>query len=319
MLNLIPSGPPGIPASRLRERLEEEGFGVTKRTVERDLNLLSAAVPLACNDRSAPFGWYFPKEVDFGLAEPDLADALSLHMTEDFLRQSLPPAFLANLETKFRRARDRLKANPKAPQSRWRSKVRNILPTLHTLPPKLDPEVLREVQNALLNERCIEADYQPIDRTETIRLLIHPLGLIQRGHVTYLIGTAFDYDDIRQYALHRMARAEPTASKRRLPKGFTLDRYLASGAMGFGHPKPIQLEATIVPALASHLTETPLGKDQALDPVGDNFRLRVTIDDTWQLQWWILSQGPQITIESPTELRHRIASSLREAAANYAD
>lgn len=35
---------------------------------------------------------------------------------------------------------------------------------------------------------------------------LHPLALVVRGPVTYLVATASDYPDVRLYALHRIQR-----------------------------------------------------------------------------------------------------------------
>jgi len=49
----------------------------------------------------------------------------------------------------------------------------------------------------------------------------------------------------------------------------------------------------------------------------DVYLLTATIKDSWMLQFWILSQGAEITVLQPKELRARIRDSLRAALSSY--
>lgn len=54
MLKRLPNRAPGITARELAEGLHENGFEVTKRTIERDLVDLSGQFGIACNDTQKP-------------------------------------------------------------------------------------------------------------------------------------------------------------------------------------------------------------------------------------------------------------------------
>ncbi|MNL83050.1 hypothetical protein D3C87_2105970 [compost metagenome] len=54
-----------------------------------------------------------------------------------------------------------------------------------------------------------------------------------------------------------------------------------------------------------------------LEKLPEGYRLRATISDTWQLQWWILSQGDALIIEAPQSLRQQIAEKLKQASTQY--
>jgi predicted DNA-binding transcriptional regulator YafY len=320
MVQKIPRRPPGITAGELCAFLEELGYPVTKRTVERDLLMLSeSGLKLACNDKSPPFGWYFPPHVEASFGDIDLPEALSLRMAEETLRPLLPPAFLEALEGRFDKARKRLDYNPQSAQARWRTKVARVEPMLSLRPPRIDGETLRTVQLAVLNERQLNVRYKSHARRHTVDLTLHPLGLVHRGPVAYLIATAFDYTDPRPYALHRMHAVEALPAGRRAPKGFRLDRYIGQERMGFGEAGPIALEAILSDDLATYLEETPLSKDQRIERTEAANTLRATVRHTWQLHMWILSQGAGLTVRKPAELRQSIAATLRDAVRNYAN
>ncbi|MDO9014231.1 MAG: WYL domain-containing protein, partial [Polynucleobacter sp.] len=102
-----------------------------------------------------------------------------------------------------------------------------------------------------------------------------------------------------------------------IPDGFSAESYAASGAMEFGGGEPIELEALVSVELATLLKESPLNATQQLLSDDTGFRLKVAINDSWQLQWWILSQGAQINVIAPGMLRSRVQSVLRDTLIQY--
>jgi len=63
MLKLLPTRPPGITARQITQQLNDEDFDVSKRQIERDLDLLSQSFALVCNDKGKPYGWHWMEGV----------------------------------------------------------------------------------------------------------------------------------------------------------------------------------------------------------------------------------------------------------------
>ena len=103
LLKLIPRHRPGFTPRGLRESLAAAGHDVTKRTVERDLRELSIVFPLECNDSSIPHGWHWRADAAFDIPGIALAEAVSLGLLEDLLRQ-LPEDCLRIISTKAARS-----------------------------------------------------------------------------------------------------------------------------------------------------------------------------------------------------------------------
>ena len=102
------------------------------------------------------------------------------------------------------------------------------------------------------------------------------------------------------------------------PRGFTLKDYLRTGALQFGSGELIKLKARVSMQLAGYLAETWLSADQTMTSKGDVVTLSATVQNTWQLHFWILSQGAKITVLQPKSLRESIRTALTDAVANYA-
>ena len=147
LLKLLPARGPGKTVRELTEALVGRDFPVTRRTIERDLQLLSGVFPLVCNDKGTPQGWHWHPGHEPALPELSLADAVSMQTIETLLRPLLPKAVTDALEGRFGHARRRLQTEGGA---RWRERLRYVAPALPVHPPVIAAGVLEAVQEAVL-------------------------------------------------------------------------------------------------------------------------------------------------------------------------
>ncbi len=315
--NHLPKRKPGRTSREIRDRLETAGHNVSKRTVERDLDELSRIFPILRNDISIPFGWHWIKGANFDILGMDLSEAVSLGLMEDVLRQIMPPAFLSALEGKFSMAREKLAALPKIPHARWADLVRYVPPGLPFIPPTMAAGVLPTIQEALIQQRQLAVVYQSASAETGKELMLHPLSLIQQGARSYLVATTFGYEKPLLYAIQRFASATVIDEPAKRPKGFCLDTYLASGAAQFSTGKSITFKARITDELVLLLNETPISKDQKITTRSGVHTLTATMQESWQLDFWIRSQGAAITVVKPVALRKHIIASLETTLGNY--
>lgn len=318
LLKQLPSHGVGKTAYELTIVLNDAGYDISKRQVERDLNELMEAFPLDRDDNSFPQVWKWLKGASVALPTMTISEALSLRLVEGTIKPLLPVSMLDGLETRFRQAEKQLAALSKENrQAKWANKVRTASPTLPLIPPAIDAAVLATVQEALFADEQVDVDYRAMYDDESKIRRLHPLAMVNRGAVTYLIATAFEIDDVRSYALHRIHKASRTHEAAKRPTDFDLDEYIQAGGLEFGNGKTIRLNAWISPYLSKILEETPLSEDQRLQIDDDKIKLTATVVDSWQLTWWIMSYGSNIEVTAPVALRKKIGKLLSEAAALY--
>jgi len=317
LLKLIPSRGAGKSAKELTESLNNEGFVVTKRQVTRDLNQLQESFALDCNDKSIPYGWRWVDGASIDLPGLSLADSLSIVMIEETVRPLLPNSVVKAIEPRLQQARQKLNNHRNTALAKWADKARTISPSIPLIAPTIDQDTLDNVQTALLREKQLEVEYTSMGSTESKQLQLNPLALVQRGSITYLIATAYKYDDIRIYAVHRMSHTVITDDKANNIINFNIDNYIKSGYMEFGSGKEIKLECTVNKWLKQILEETALSEDQTITTDGELFTIKATQIDSWQLRWWIMSQGNNIKIIKPISLRNTIKKTLTEALEQY--
>lgn len=310
MLRRIPQHPRQITARELTERLESEGFEVSKRTVERDLLSLSGIFPLISNERSRPYGWSWNKDAEaFALPAMSPLQALTLALAHDHLATLLPASLLETLAPYFKCADGVLSSGDGVKKlASWRKKVAIVPPNQPLIPPDYPEEIIEAIHTALLAEQQLEISYTSREQGETRTYPVHPLGIVQRGAVTYLVATLYDYTDIRLLAVHRIQSAQILDQPAKTPKKFELVKYIRQGAFGFEESGEIKLVARFTIPAAEHLRETPLSLDQQIEPDQPGWvRLQATVPGTAQLRWWLLGFGDQVEVLEPSSLRGEFA------------
>ena len=313
LLKELPRSPQKITALDLTQRIGREGFPVDKRTIERDLQQLSRIFPIIVDDRSKPYGWSWSKDTR-GVTIPGLTltQALAFSMIKRFLSSLLPGSLLDELNPSFQDAEARLSELPKERgKPSWTDKIRMVPPTQPLIPAHNAADIQHTVYEALLQGQQVRVMYDKRGADAPAEFTVHPLGLVQRGPVMYLVCTLFHYQDVLLLALHRILSAVVLEAQVVYPPGFTLDDYVDSGALHFGQGRKVRLSARFKAEAAEHLYETPLAIDHKLEPEeGGWVRVSATVQDTPQLVWWLLGFGDQVEVLAPAALRKAIAGNV---------
>lgn len=310
-------------ASEITTKLNEKGYTVSVRTVQRDLQELSEIFDIEVNNKNPrDYGWRWRKGADLNIPGMSVSEALAMRLVETHMKQLLPAAMLDGLQGVFQLAQaklDKAETINRNHTKDWLSKVRVIPPSQPMLPPLVDHEIQSDIYQALLDSKQINASYQPINNSQPKEYNMHPLGLIMRGAVSYLVASAWDYTEVQLYALHRFSKVEILKDSVKAPEGFNLDASIASGLGEFSNQgATIELVLRCAKWVAAYLAETPLSSDQIIEPEANGwFRLTATVNDTWQLHWWLMGQGAGVEVCAPVELRKKITSALLEAVHVY--
>lgn len=317
LLREIPREPQFISTQVLLDRLIDAGHGVSLRTVQRDLQALSAYFPLVQNKPQGRgktgLGWAFAassQSISFPVMGS--AAALTLMLASQHLSNLLPPQVMEHLRPFVQEAESLLDSQQQGKYRNWFDKVR-MAPSSPLLPPQVAPDSLARIYQALLDGRQLHATYngQP-------ERIIHPYGLVQQGSVLYLICRFYDYDDVRITALHRYREVELLDEPVREFAEFRIDEYLEQGVMQWSPGGKIQLELQLTPWLGKHLEESPLSYQQYLKEQPDgSFRFKANLLDSIQLRRWLLSYCTDLEVIRPIELRGWLSQELQMAAAKY--
>lgn len=307
-----------ITTKLLKERLSRSGYGISERTIQRDLVSLSTKLPLTCDESSKPYAWCWMLNAPaFQLPGLTTAEALAFQMLAQFESDLLPAPIKTQLEPYFAAAKQHLAedAGPAAARN-WLARVRVVSPNQPLLPASVSPEVAEAVHSALIAGKCLEIVYR---HKPAKYYVVHPLGLVQHGATMYIVAKFDGYEDARILALHRIRKANVLEQTTCPPSGFHLDTYIASGAFGFGEVgKSIKIELRFFNDAAQHLTETRLSADQeCIEEVPGQMYVKATVQLTRRLHWWLHGFGADVEVIKPASLRNQIAKNLAAAAQRY--
>lgn len=318
MLTMIPRAPAYITATDLHEKLEARGYDLNIRGVQRDLNALSRKLPLqATEGRPQRWSWIIKAPL-LDIPALDLHAALTFKLVENHMRQLLPATTLEYLQPWFHSANGVLEQNGNG-LAHWPEKIRVLPRGIPQQSPHIPPEVPTAVYQALLQDKQLQILYiRNSEQPEPQPHVIHPLALVVRDRVIYLIGAYSDGMTLYQFALHRMVSAQVLESPVQRPADFSLDAYIAQGGFGIAYSQqPIQLKAEFLRHVAIHLRESPIADDQVIEDVNeDNVLLRATVADTLELRIWLRSFGDEVAIVAPSFLREEF-SEMAENLSQY--
>src|SRR5688572_17862797 len=207
LLQAVPRQPRSIDTEALEKILASEGLQTTRRTIQRDLLALERLpFGLECIDKEKPYRWRY-KESAATLLMPgaDPQAALALRLVELYLERMMPKSTLRALQPHLDASKKALDGKPVA---KWLDKVRLIPRHQPLIPPKIDGAIVGVIHEALLEGKQIEAMYRGKKSAEPAEMTLHPLGLVYRDALAYLVATAWDYDDVRVYPFQRFTSAK---------------------------------------------------------------------------------------------------------------
>lgn len=303
LLRLIPEYPRYTTAPTLHEKLRERGFSVDLRTVQRDLQRLSGPFSLLDQDEGGRKQWSHSKNAPLDLRDMEPATALALYLAEGHLKNLLPQSVLDLLGPQFNKARNYLGELEQNHLGHWARSVRALPNGKALLPAPVAADTWRAVSTALLERKQLDIEYLSRSKADTKRLLIHPVGLISRHSTSYLIGSVDGYDDLRQFALHRIKNAQCQGEPSRERPDFEVDNYIRQDLNAMAPIEQVALVADISPQIAWLLNETPLSPEQSLEslPDSDWKRLRAMVPDDQETLWWVFGLGENVRVHSPTD------------------
>jgi len=316
ILRYIPQEPGFTTTVELRNKLSTDGFNVSLRMLQRDIESLSSQHAINCDDSVRPHRWFQLKGVNqTGIT---LSTALAIYMLKEHAQHLLPAEVSTNLDGFFSQAAHKLAASPANPLCNWPAKVAILPPGFQLDKPTVNDQVMKMVEHALIHQHTLQINYKPRPPRQNKSYLINPLGLVARGHVIYLVATLCDSNEYRHFVLHRMISAELSSQPTKIPESFNLSEYLEKGSMSFPKNEVINLKLKVDYIEGFHLLETPLSPEQVVTyPAPDHFIIQAQVNNTEELKWWLMSISDISHLLGPESLKNELAASLIKAAQQY--
>lgn len=312
MLQLIPRYPQAVNTLDLQKKLDDAGFSINLRTIQRDLEKLSTNFPLICDEDTRPFRWSFsPQASAKFLPALDIPSAIALELARAYLRPLLPPKVLDHLKPHFDEAETVLKRNGNS-ISHWPEKIRFLSRGFIGKRPEINAQHLEDLAEAILKKGKCQVSYQGRKWTEKETIIIKPVGLVFRDPNTYVLAEIEGKENVRQLPLHRFFSVEKLNES--FHDDFDIDEFIDSGEMHILHSNE-QIDLTILcdKPVMNHLLETPLDRSQAIsEETEQSFKLTSKLADTTDLRWWLIAQSAHVQILEPEWLKNEVIDTLKK-------
>jgi predicted DNA-binding transcriptional regulator YafY len=321
MISLIPKEPHDISTRELLTSLANEGFNVSRRTVQRDLDKSSNTFPIYQSVEGYQPRWTRKKDAPLDTDVMRPATALALHLAESHLRKLLPGTVIQRLSAQFEMAHHQLLNDNGNVFHSWAKTVRALPNGKALLPADITPEVWDEVSDALLRERQLRVIYQARGHSQPREHVLHPAGLVSRHAISYLIARTQKHERPVQFALHRITEAEVLPDHAHKLDDFNIDEFVSRQLNSEADISSVTLEADVDPNIAWILNETPLSNEQSLTPIEDTqwLRLKAVVPNDKETRWWVYSLGENIRVRAPSDWAEEAQARARQVLQLYAN
>ena len=330
MLQIIPRNPKSISTKGIFNRLIEHGYDVSLKTVQRDLMKLmdEDEYCLAFDEKGGENYWYFLAGSETWTFPGGMEEftAISVVLANQFLSPIMP--YASNWMPSFKGAQKALLKKAEENTSRrdiadyqWMDKIQLLPPEFIKPNPEIDPEVRDLVYAGVSHNQFLRVSYEDYETKTIVSYNLHPLGLIYRPPVVYLVAMDDDnMSNVLRLAVHRIVKAtDPIDIQHITPLGFSLKAYAdAEFGIGNANSNTLLIMLWINKDIATEFEDCPMAEGQILMPVEDGgFELTATVPNTLELRRFIHSFGSKVVVLGPKEFREEFANSAATLAKQY--
>ncbi len=180
-------------------------------------------------------------------------------------------------------------------------------------------EVFRRILEARRLRQVIRITYESLTEWETIATKVRPYQLVHARHSWYLIGRSSVHSEVRTFKVSRIATAELLDESYKLPRGFSLRRYLKNAWRIVPEPgNDVQVTIRFSSLVATNVAEVTWHPTQEIEWNDDgSLLLRVTVSGVNEISWWVLGYADQAEVIKPARLRKLVGQRAQNLAKLY--
>jgi proteasome accessory factor B len=155
---------------------------------------------------------------------------------------------------------------------------------------------------------------------ERITTILRPYHLYFSRHSWYVIGHSKLHKDIKTFSVTRIVSAAKLDRRFRIPKSFSLDRYLGDAWQLIpGRNRPQHVVIRFSALVAPHVKSVGWHRTQKLHMNNDgSMDFSATVSSLDEILWWVLGYGDQAEALAPLRLRRLVARRATNLAKMYA-
>lgn len=277
-------------------------FGVSERTIYRDLSDLSVRVPITRVDEG------------YRLVEGSTLRPLKLTAAEHtILRLALESPILRKAPSLARRLAT-LEAKLEAVTSQTEETPAALALSGLDRTGRTPPNLMPALESAIADGMAVSILYASLSGGTERRRGVDPYRLFHRGDAWYLVGRCHVHDEPRTFRFDRIRELEPLDARFQIPEAFSLDDYLENAWNVFrgrrAHQVVLRFDGNLAPLIRNaqhHASE----EVQAV--AGDELEYRVRLSHLDEIARWVVGFGGRCRVVKPQALRRKVCKLASEA------
>ncbi|PXW94969.1 putative DNA-binding transcriptional regulator YafY [Sphaerotilus hippei] len=199
--------------------------------------------------------------------------------------------------------------------------ARELMKRVRILQPALRPVPVRHfevVASALLRRKRITLTYWTRSKQSESERIVSPLRLVHYRNTWYLDAWCHASDGLRRFALDAVRAAEVMTQKAKEVSMKTVEAELDAG-YGVYTGRDIRTASLLFTAAAAQwvASEQWHPKQELQTLVDGSLRMRLPYADDTELLMDLMRHGADVRVESPADLRRKLAERLRTALSAY--
>ena len=289
-------------------------LGVTKRTVQRDLEVLTTAgFPVTSDMRNGTVFWHFMEgfhaEMPIALT---LTEQMALYFSKGLFKPLQGTPMYESLESAMQKIGSQL---PAQSFQFLRGLDQGISVSSFGLKDySHSEEVLEVLTRAVFQRFTVRILHRAVHHKQAIEREVNPYKLWYVNNGLYLVGHDHREDDLRTFAVERIQSARLTNQRFEIPPDFNFEEIKKTAFnMIWGEPQEVKIPFS--PSQAPYIRERTWHPSQQIETECDgSIILTLRIADLDEVKRWLIGFGAEAGVLEPEELRKDISSECAKLA-----
>jgi proteasome accessory factor B len=289
-------------------------LGVTKRTVQRDIEVLSeAGFPITSDMRNGTVFWHliegFHAEAPISLT---LTEQMALYFSKGLFKPLQGTPIYESLETAMQKIGSQL---PAQSFKFLRGLDQGIaVSSFGWKDYSHSKEVIDALTRAVFNKFTVRILHRSPQRERAIEREVDPFKLWYVNNGLYLVGHDHKENDLRTFAVDRIQSAKLTNRRFEIPPDFNFEEFQKTAFnVIWGEPQEVKIRFS--PPQAPYIRERTWHPSQKIEDEPDgSIILTLKVGDLWEVKRWLIGFGAEAAVLRPAELQMEIADECRRVA-----
>jgi proteasome accessory factor B len=289
-------------------------LGVTKRTVQRDIEVLSeAGFPITSEMRNGTVFWHL---IEGFRAEAPISFTLTEQMALYFSKGLFKPLQGSPIYESLESAMQKIGSQLPAQSFKFlRGLGQGIaISSFGWKDYSHSKEVIDTLTRAVFNKFTVRIFHRSPQREKAIEREVNPYKLWYVNNGLYLVGHDHREDDLRTFAVDRIQSAKLTNRRFEIPPDFNFEEFQKTAFnVIWGEPQEVKIRFS--PSQAPYIRERTWHPSQKIETEQDgSIILTLHVADLDEAKRWLIGFGAEAEVLQPRELRDVVALEVNRLA-----